>query len=236
MFEWRLKGGRFPKASRMSLESAFRYLWTLFAPLGVLAFVQDENGSESSFWLWETFPYLVLKGSVVNPAAWTVAGALIQAPSPPKALTLSQFYHAPSILSFSLRGFDKTRSSHQLSRVIFYPLLRALRDCTLYILEASTTLRAKPDGAEQNPELFFTQKNEKLFCISGMNKWDFNKQVFCWRWLSVLYLRGLVLLCSCDSVLSVLAFPFSNSCKAPGVLFLSSADTPSGDANTVMPQ
>ena len=141
-----------------------------------------------------------------------------------------------SLLSFSLRGFDKTRSSHQLLRVIFYPLLRALRNCTLYILEASTTPRAKPDGAEQNPELFFTQKNETLFCISGMNKWDFNKQVFCWRWVSILYLSGLVLFCSYDPFLTVLFFPFSNSWKAPGVLFLFSVDTPSGEANTVMLQ
>lgn len=45
----------------------------------------------------------------------------------------------------------------------------------------------------------------------------------------------LVLFCCCDSFLSVL-LPFSNSWITPGVLLLYSADTPSGEANTVMPQ
>ncbi len=85
------KGGRFPKAIRIS---AFRYLRTLFAPLGVLAFVQEEKWLRILTLALGKLPLSGLKkGSAVNPAAWTVAGALIQAP--PKALTLSQFYHAP---------------------------------------------------------------------------------------------------------------------------------------------
>lgn len=36
--------------------------------------------------------------------------------------------------------------------------------------------RAKPDRAEQDPELFFAPNKKKhCFCISVMNKWDFNK-------------------------------------------------------------
>lgn len=115
--------------------------------------------------------HLVWKG-------FDVAGTLIHAPSPTPDLSLST--DAESLVSCSIRSvwgaLKDTRSSHQLLRVSYYPLLRALRDCTLYILEASTTLMAKSDWAEQNPELFFTQKNDTLFCISGMNKWNFNKQ------------------------------------------------------------
>lgn len=148
-------------------------------------------------------------------------------------MALSQFYHTLSILSFSLRGFDKTRCLHQLLRVIFYPLLRALRDCTLYILEAPTSPRAKPDRAEQNPELFFTQKNETLFCISGMNKWDFNKQVFCILFFFFASPWTCVIL-QLWSFLQFLFLPFSNSCSTPEVLFLSFTETPSAEANTLI--
>lgn len=114
------------------------------------AFVQKEKWLRLLILAFGNPSRLVLTGSVVNPAAWTVAGALIQAP-PPKALMWVSFIMLPSLLQSD--GFDKTRSSHQLLRVIFYPLLRALRDCTLsWRPPLRQTPRAKPDWTEQNKQ------------------------------------------------------------------------------------
>ena len=183
--------GRFPRilskgSVRISLIS-IKILKTLF-PLGAKFHL------EKCLWL------LSLASGKPSPsgesAAWTVAGALVQEP-----LTVStdSVHHAPSALGFSLR--DLIRPDPHISCWG----LSAPKDsygtvhCAYWRPPLRQTQRAKPDRAEQNPELFFTQKNETLFCISGMNKWDFNEQVMMTFGFS---------------------FPLSNSWKTPWVLFV----------------
>lgn len=117
-------------------------------------------------------------------------------PPPSKHWHWYSFIMLHSILSFSMRSFDKTRSSHQLLRVIFYPLLR---DCTLYILEASSMANLNGQTRKELNKIqsyFSHRKIKTLFCISGMNKWDFNKHV-CWRLLIPPRIYFILQLCFC---------------------------------------
>lgn len=76
----------------------------------------------------------------------------------------------PQPLTLLRWSYREDRSSPQLSGVICYPLLRALNNWTSW--------RLKPEWAEQisSRAIFHKKKKKKirLFCISWMNKLNFN--------------------------------------------------------------
>lgn len=119
-----IEGGSFLKSLNKSCQNftkiSIKIFKTLFAPVGVVSILLKKRNLGFG------------KPSPSGPKRLSGESCCMDDSPPPQALTLSLFYPAP--LAVSLRGFDKTTSSHQLLRVIFYPLLGALKDCTLYIL------------------------------------------------------------------------------------------------------
>lgn len=115
-------------------------------------------------------------------------------------------------------------------RVIFYPLLR---DCTYW----RPLLRQTPEGQTRlswtkSRPIFRTEKKWNIVFVYQLWINEILTNTFCWRVLSASKrspprISTAALLCCLP-----LFPPFSDSWEAPGMLFLSLANTPSGEAHS----